>query len=268
MQLRLRSCKLEHVDWCRKLHLMNRWQCLPTRAGNPGSRHKHKNGIDPVSSKNGECSKEVRAPQSSQTSVKLGTWLPFDFIMLVACDDEVQWDCMGVLHAANSLKRLTDLSAKPKMPLFLTFYQFYLGLGVLFSRGVCIWSMTSNSNELTWNSEQSTVSPQCCTSGACACTLRAVRRAVRLKTKNNQATSSNYRTVSSQWSFWTVAYCGVASLLLLALCTHIIPLQLLQTPQPLLSLLCLQPANACQLIAEHNLGSNHPKTGENQNISK
>ena len=83
--------------------------------------------------------------------------------------------------------------------------------------------------------------------------------------KNNQATSSNYRTVSSQWSFWTVAYCGVASLLLLALCTHIIPLQ---TPQPLLSLLCLQPANSCQLIAEHNLGSNHPKTGENQNISK
>ena len=69
--------------------------------------------------------------------------------MLVACDDEVQWDCMGVLHAANSLKRQADLSAKPKMPLFLTFYQFYLGLGVLFSRGVCIWSMTSNSNELT-----------------------------------------------------------------------------------------------------------------------
>ena len=55
--------------------------------------------------------------------------------MLVACDDEVQWDCMGVLHAANSLKRLTDLSAKPKMPLFLTFYQFYLGLGGPFQSG-------------------------------------------------------------------------------------------------------------------------------------
>ena len=177
--------------------------------------------------------------------------------MLVACDDEVQWDCMGVLHAANSLKRLTDLSAKPKMPLFLTFYQFYLGLGVLFSRGV--WSMTSNSNELTWN-------PQCCcTSGVCACTLRAVRRAVRLKTKKKP---SNIEQRSDSFVAMEFLNCGVASLLLLALCTHIIPLQSLQTPQPPLSLLCLQPANACQLIAEHNLGSNHPKTGENQNISK
>ena len=116
---------------------MNRWQCL--RAGNPGSRHKHKNGIDPVSSKNGECSKEVRAPQTSKTSVSSlehgSRSTSFDFIMLVACDDEVQWDCMGVLHAANSLKRQADLSAKPKMPLFLTFYQFYLGLGGPFQSG-------------------------------------------------------------------------------------------------------------------------------------
>ena len=204
---------------------------------------------------------EGRSSPTNITNIrlKLGTWLPFDFIMLVACDDEVQWDCMGVLHVANSLKRLTDLSAKPKMPLFLTFYQFYLGLGVLFSRGVCIWSMTSNSNELTWN-------PQCCcTSGVCACTLRAVRRAVRLKTKK---TPGNIEQLSDSFVAMEFLNCGVASLLLLALCTHIIPLQSLQTPQPPLSLLCLQPANACQLIAEHNLGSNHPKTGENQNISK
>ena len=168
---------------------------------------------------------EGRSSPTNITNIrlKLGTWLPFDFIMLVACDDEVQWDCMGVLHAANSLKRLTDLSAKPKMPLFLTFHQFYLGLGVLFSRGVCMWSMTSDSNELTWNSEQSTVSPQCCcTSGVCACTLRAVRRAVRLKTwdEKNQATSSNYRTVSSQWSFWTVALPPCSFLLCVPTSSH------------------------------------------------
>ena len=152
--------------------------------------------------------------------LKLGTWLPFDFIMLVACDDEVQWDCMGVLHAANSLKRLTDLSAKPKMPLFLTFYQFYLGLGILFSRGVCIWSMTSNSNQLTWNSKQSAVSPQwCCTSGVCACTLRAVRRAVRLKTEK---TEQHRATI---WQFrrngvWTVALPPWSSVLCVPTSSH------------------------------------------------
>ena len=32
LQLRLRSCKLEHVDWCRKLRLMDRCQCLPELA--------------------------------------------------------------------------------------------------------------------------------------------------------------------------------------------------------------------------------------------
>ena len=122
--------------------------------------------------------------------------------MLVACDDEVQWDCMGVLHAANSLKRLTDLSAKPKMPLFLTFYQFYLGLGGPFQSGSVHLEYDIKFERV--DVKFGTIDSQsqcCCTSGVCACTLRAVRRAVRLKTEKNQATSSNYRTVSSQWSF-------------------------------------------------------------------
>ena len=43
--------------------------------------------------------------------------------------------------------------------------------------------MTSNSNDLAYNQEQSAVSPQCCfTSDVCACTLRGVRRAVCLNT--------------------------------------------------------------------------------------
>ena len=76
--------------------------------------------------------------------------------------------------------------------------------GGSFSVGECafgVWHQIRTS----WREIRNNRHPQCCTSGVCACTLRAVRRAVRLKTKKNQATSSNYRTVSSQWSFWTVA---------------------------------------------------------------
>ena len=138
--------------------------------------------------------------------------------------------------------------------------------GGSFSVGECafgVWHQIRTS----WREIRNNRHPQCCTSGVCACTLRAVRRAVRLKTKK----TSNIEQLSDSFVAMEFLNCGVASLLLLALCTHIIPLQSLQTqqtPQPLLSLLCLQPANACQLIAEHNLGSNHPKTGENKNISK
>ena len=138
----------------------------------------------------------------------------------------------------------TDLAVKPKLPLFLTFYPG-LGSSSVKECAFGVWhQIPTNWRAIRNNMEQPTVSPQCCTSAVCACsafTLRGVRRAVRLKTEK----PSNMEQLSVQLSdsFVAVLNCGVASLILIALCTHIIPLQPPEPPQPLLS---LQPANACQ----------------------
>lgn len=126
LQLRLRSCKLEHVDWCRKLRLMDRCQCLPTRAGNPdvGANLMELIWIDPV---------EIRAapswsPRNITNIRQAWNMIPFDF-MLAACDDKVQWDCYMLQIKKNSWYKQryqVDLPSKPKLPLFLT---LLFGLG-------------------------------------------------------------------------------------------------------------------------------------------
>ena len=102
LQLRLRSCKLEHVDWCRKLRLMN-WSRRNSRGTKlkPQKHHKHPSSLehDPI-------------------RLHVGS---------------LWWQSsMGLLHAANS-KKTADTSKgtkliylrSPNCHFFLTFWFFF-----------------------------------------------------------------------------------------------------------------------------------------------
>ena len=122
-----------------------------------------------------------------------------------------------MLHAANSLKRLTDLSAKPKMPLFLTFYQFYLGLGGPFQSG---------SVHLEYDIKFERVDVKFGTIDIRSAVLVASAPALFVLFAelfaSRRKKPSNIEQLSDSFVAMEFLNCGVASLLLLALCTHII----------------------------------------------